>query len=357
MKQIFIKSFTLLLISISVIFISGCDKITVSVFTRIHDDGTAYRSIEYAYKPINSSQLKFIQKNLPDIFEKGFILPSDETWKIDKNISSNTFFYKATKSFESINDLESDYYKKSQFNGASRNYVSFEMTDNTDYVNYNYLEIFKDSANIIIFTNEFHRYLDLNKKEVSQKLYKISKNHIKNFKYEDARDITELFLDKTTAFKETVNQFNIIGPHEKQLMFDKINEFNKDLKIETFIDYLDNKNNENKNSKLIKMFRLRNAGLSEKEKEKLYNDLKKLVREEFRAVAIANKVDPLGAYYTSIDMFNQYSFQYTLQLPGTITKTNGNQINENTVSWQFEPGDFFNHDYPIIAKSYLQKEK
>jgi hypothetical protein len=303
---------------------------------------------------VESDQLYYIKDKLPDILEKGFILPASPDWKIDKFINNETFYFSAQRTFGSINDLQSDYYKKSQFNGASQNFVSFDADTYKNYTDYEYLEIFRDSADIITFTNSFYTYLDLNRKEIAQNLYDKVHDYNEHFNINDAMDVTDLFVDKTNRFRKLVNRFKIIGPHELEMINNEISSINEEIRVGQFIDYLNNEKQATNKSKLIKLFKLEKVELNKKDRQHLLESLKDVVKEEFRRIAIANNIDPLGAYFTSLDNLNYYEFEYTLRMPGVITNSNGNKIDKNTVRWEFVPEDFFNHDYVIIAKSYFE---
>ena len=356
MNQIFTKKlFNCIAIIVFLISITSCDRIKIVINTKINEDGSASRRTEYIYSPSNEDELKYIHKKLPDIFEKGFVLPSETDWNIKKLVEDDSFYYISEKNFDSINDLKSDYYKKSQFFGASQNFISFDMNDMGTTVSYNYLEIFKDSCNIIKFSSVFDSYIKTNKIELTQKLYKITNNYIKDFNKGDAEDIVELFIDHAAEFNNIVSKFNIIGPHELKIINDEIESLNDQIRISDFIDYLGDKKEIKPHSQLIRMFKLDKTKLSDDQKQELFVNIKGFIKEEFTKMAKANNIDPLGAYFTSLDMLNSYSIEYTLEIPGDITNSNGNRIDDNTIQWIFEPEDFFNHDYVIIVKSKLNR--
>jgi len=356
MKTILNKYFyflkTLFLVLFCIVIASGCDKLKVSVYTDVSKDGSIFRQIEFIFKPTDTEQLKYIKTKMPDLLEKGFVLPAEPEWKISKYVKNDAFYYVAQKTFAKNEDIKSDYYKKSQYNGASQNFVSFDISEYGKNTEYNYLEIYRDSADIVKFSNVFTQYLQTNKKSIANKLFKSVSSHNKSFTQSDSDKVIEIFLDNSSKVRDLVNKFNIIGPKEKRIISQELKNIDLKVKLSTFIDILvDNqKMSANNSSPLVNLFHLSNADPVNK-KEALYNILKNFVKEEFTSISIANNIDPLGAFYTNLDMLNKYSFECKLKLPGIITNSNGNRINENTIQWSFEPEDFFNHDYVIIAKS------
>lgn len=334
-----------------IFFVTGCDKLKISIFTEIFPDGTAFRKVSYIYTPSDAEQLKFIYKQLPDILEKGFILPCTPSWEIKTDIKDNSFYYIAERKFDSLNDLRSDYCKKSSFQGSSQNFISFEKYQNSNITRYDFLEIFKDSADIKLFTQKFYEYLSSNKEKFVKKLYNITQEYISAFEYKNAEEIVSIFINKTAQFNQMLTGFHIVGPHERELINRELKRINNDINLGDFIDSLEPQNKVIEDSRLVKLFKLDDAKLTPQKRKAFYEKLKGFVKEEFTRIAQEYKVDPLGSYFTSLDMLNEYDFEYTLKMPGVITNSNGNRIDDNTIQWLFEPDDFFNHDYVIIAKS------
>ncbi|MEW5820090.1 MAG: hypothetical protein AB1782_07840 [Cyanobacteriota bacterium] len=354
MKQIFIKKLFLLLpLLMCILFVSGCDKLKICIYTKINKDGSALRRIEYIFTPSNEDQLKYINNKLPDLLEKGYILPREPEWTIQQLIKDDSFHFIAEKTFASINELKSDYYKKSKFNGASQNFVSFDMTERGDSIDYNFLEVYRDSSDIVKFSRCFTEYIKTNRSVISKKLFKTVSEVVKDFSLKDGEKVIDIFIEKAEKFNNIVNKFNIIGPSEKKIIENEFKELNKGIKIDAFIDYLNEDSELDEHSTLIELFHLEKAILNAEQKQELFRRLKNLIKEEFLVVAQANNVDPLGAYYTDLDMLNVYNFEYKLEMPGTVTNTNGNIVDDNTFQWNFKPDDFFNHDYVIIVKSVL----
>lgn len=356
MNQIFIKKFLVIIVlALVTMFSAGCDKLKILIHTKIEDDGSALRHIEYIFTPVDEDQLKYITRSLPDLLAKGFNLPSEPEWAIQKYIKEGSFYYVAERKFASVNNIKSDYFKKSQFNGASRNFVSFDLKDRLKSKEFNFLEIYKDSSDIIKFSALFTEYVEQNRTQIAQKLFKLTSKHIKTFNMADAQKIVDIFVDKSRRFNGVVSKFDIIGPHEIKMIDKELTDINKDIQIGYFIDYLADNRTCSTHSELIEFFHLYKTKMNETDKKKFYDELKAYVKEEFKAIASKNNIDPLGAYFTSLDMLNTYTFEYILEIPGDITSSNGNRITDNTIQWIFEPEDFFNHDYVIIAKSTLIK--
>lgn len=356
MKAIFTKKFIQIIFVLSLtIFMTACDKVKISFYTEIFENGSAFRTVQYAYTPSNEAQLKFINSKLPDILQKGFVLPKVPDWTIKEKIEDKTFYFIAEKKFNSINELKSDYYKLSNFFGASQNFVSFDISKGANSTEYDFLEVYKDSANIKGFSESFLTYLIANKISLTKALYKITKDEIPEFKMGNAEDIVELFIDKTGEFNNSLKTIEIVGPRERKVIINELSSLNKDIEIDEFIDYLNGEDDKALNSGLTKMFKLNRSNTTIKARKNLLENLETLVKDSFSEVAKADKVDPLGAYYTSLDTLNLYKFEYILKMPGVITNSNGNRLDDNTIQWIFTPEDFFNHDYAIIAKSSLVK--
>lgn len=357
MRQIFSKKFlTLLTLLFCTLFLTSCDKLKILVYTKINPDGSANRRVEYVLSPSDAEELKYIYNKLPDLLEKGFVMPTEPEWKVKKLVKDEAFHYIAEKKFDSINDLKFDYYKISQYVGASRNYISFVSEDKTDSKEFSFMEIYRDSSDVVKFSQCFALHLEKNKKQLIKKLYDVTHPISSDFELKDAEKIVSLFLDRTKRFEEAINSFDIIGPREVKIIENELVEYNKDVEIGRFIDYLmsDDENIKIK-SELIDLFRLNNKKISIEKKKALFEKLKGIVNDEFKTVAVANNIDPLGAFYTNLDMLNTYSFEYTIEMPGDVVKSNGNRISENKVQWIFEPEDFFNNDYRIMVKSSLEK--
>lgn len=349
------KTSTIILLIFCVFLITACDKLKISIFTEIFNDGSAYRQIQYIFIPSDEDQLKYITSKLPDILEKGFILPASPEWEVKKYIKEKAFYYVAERRFSSINDLTSDYYKKSQFSGASKNYVSFDMSTPGQSRDYNLLEIFRDSSDIVNFSSILAYHLKTNQTEFANKLHQEVYKCIKTFSLKDAEDIIKLFLDKTIQFRDIISKFSIIGPKERRIIDQEFKNIDNEIKIGDLIDLLEGQKDIKTDSHLIKLFHLDKTKLNKEKKAELLSKLKNFVKNEVTSIATTNNIDPLGAYFTDLDMLNTYSFDYTLKMPGVIRNSNGNRINDNTVEWIFDPEDFFNHDYVIIAKSTLTK--
>src|SRR3989339_522897 len=198
MRQIFSKKFlTLLTLLFCSLFLTSCDKLRILISTKINPDGSANRRIEYVLAPSDVEELKYIYNKLPDLLEKAFVMPTEPEWKVKKLIKDGAFHYIAEKEFNSINDLKFDYYKISQFVGASRNYISFDKEDKTKSQEFSFMEIYRDSSDIVKFSQCFAVHLEKNKNALITRLYEESHSIISDFTINDAGKIVSLFLDKT----------------------------------------------------------------------------------------------------------------------------------------------------------------
>lgn len=358
MKTIFNKNlFVLTFLFLLILFITGCDRVKIAFKTKINEDGSALRQIEYILTPVNDEELKFYTNKLPDLLQKSFILPQEPDWTIQKYIKDGSFYYIASREYSSINDLNYDYCKLCQFNGKSRNYISFNLEEHGNSIDYNYLEIFRDNSNIKRFSACFSQYLNKNIEKLAEKLYKITVPYVKDFKLNDARDIITIFSKNAQHFNILISKYDIIGPNEINIIGKDIKQIDEELNFGNLIAYLAYDGSLDPKSRLADLFKLRGGKLSNNQKQEFYDKLKTFALEEFSQVAQQSGTDPLGAYFTNHDMLNSYTFEYIIEVPGSITNSNGNRINENSAQWIFSPEDFFNHDYMIIIKSTLDKEE
>ncbi|MGD9580166.1 MAG: hypothetical protein AB7V50_02235 [Vampirovibrionia bacterium] len=357
MKPIFNRHFLVICtLFFSLLFLTSCDKLKILVYTKINADGSANRKVEYVLTPSDSEELKYIYNKLPDLLAKGFVMPAEPEWKVDKFVENGAFHYVAEKKFNTINDLKFDYYKISQYVGASRNYISYDSEDKSSSDTFSFMEIYRDSSNIVKFSQCFASYLENNKSALTRKLYDAVHPVVSKFSAKDADKVVSLFMDKSKNFESVLKSFDIIGPRETKIIENELTKYNNEIQLGKLLDYLTIEDKEiQPEGQLAKMFDLDNVKLSQDKRKELFDRLKNVVNEEFKTIAVANNIDPLGAYLTNLDMLNSYSFEYTIEMPGSIVKSNGNRIDENKVQWIFEPEDFFNNDYVISVKSVLEK--
>ncbi len=323
----------IIILIICFILLSACKDITVT--TIIFPDGSCERSI-------------IVESQSEKIFNDVFPIPMDDSWVMDKKVSSkrssspeeHRFTYTARKKFKTIAELNLEFTDQESENVfLLRPRIEFQkhwkgfFTTFIYHETYPILPLFKRIPADRYFSSEEMKLIELNIKNQGELEADIPNDEMKAFNNKFFNwyygcifeEFFHILQQKVKALKSDSLTLEKIISGKKELYTALINQMESITDTEISIK---------------KVFKVG---------EKLFNtpDIWKLWEQNRETFEEYER----GMKKIGDAMVNQYT--NNVVMPGIITRTNAQTVIGNSVSWEIAPPYLFLRDYKMIVESRL----
>ncbi len=321
-----------MLSALAVFSLSGC-YINFTALTKINDNGSGFRITTYTAD----------DEGERDTLIKKYDLPSGGSWESKEGVKDKSpdYAYEAKRSFKDLNDLAPDYVRRgAKPEHVSDNRFSLKVRKNILFTVYEYKETYRDSTDERQFREFCEKWYNHNLDEAVKDLADafpriLEKEKVKALLNERYRPCVDSLM---TAFLEKGCD---LADEDNGEFKGKMDEYEKRYSKEELLPFL------------ADYIILRGKGVKRQE---VLHKLKEVYdRYEEKASAYGQRLmddnydDALGVY--GIPIFENYTFNVSVVMPGNIVSANTEEFKMNTAKWEFSPADFLFKEYTLRAVS------